>query len=346
MTPVSYAALVGFPKIELHRHLEGSLRLATLFDLAREYALDVPTDDIEALRAHVQVTDEGGDYRTFLSKFLVLRKFFQSREVIKRFAYEAVADAAADNIRYLELRFTPMALAKSRDFALEDVTDWVIEAVDEAQRQFPILARLIVSMNRNEGPSVGERAAKAAIANKGRGVVAVDLAGDEANYSAEPFVPLFEAVRAAGLGITIHAGEWSGPENVRYAIEQLGAMRIGHGVRATEDAGVVELARKRGVVFEVCVTSNVQSGVYPRFIDHPLKSMMDMKLRATLNTDDPSVSNITLTDEMQMTAASLGMGMDHLKQMTLTAAEASFLPEGEREKLVARFKDEFESPRL
>jgi len=345
MTPVSYATLVGFPKIELHRHLEGSLRLATLFELAREYKLDVPTDDIEALRAHVQVTDEGGDYRTFLSKFLVLRKFFQSREVIKRFAYEAVADAAADNIRYLELRFTPVALAKSRGFALEDVTDWVIEAVDEAQRQFPILARLIVSMNRNEGPSIGERAAKVAIANKGRGVVAVDLAGDEANYSAEPFVPLFNAVRAAGLGITIHAGEWSGPENVRYAIERLGATRIGHGVRATEDAGVVELARKRGVVFEVCVTSNVQSGVYPRFIDHPLKSMMDMKLRATLNTDDPSVSNITLTDEMQMTAASLGMEMDHLKQMTLTAAEASFLPEGEREQLVAKFTDEFESRR-
>ena len=341
MTPVNYATLVGFPKIELHRHLEGSLRLATLFELAREHKLDVPTDNIEALRAHVQVIDEGGDYRTFLAKFLVLRKFFLSREVIQRLAHEAVADAAADNIRYLELRFTPMALAKTRHFALEDVTDWVIEAVNEAQRKLPILVRLIVSMNRNEGSDVGERAVKVAIANKGRGVVAVDLAGDEVNYSAESFVPLFESVRAAGLGVTIHAGEWSGPQNVRYAIEQLGAQRIGHGVPALEDAAVVELARTRGVVFEVCVTSNVQSGVYPRFIDHPLKSMIDMNLRATLNTDDPSVSNITLTDEMQMTAASLGMGMDYLKQMTLTAAEAGFLPKGEREKLVAKFTAEF-----
>ncbi|MBI2976762.1 MAG: adenosine deaminase [Chloroflexi bacterium] len=337
---LSHQTLAALPKIELHRHLEGSLRLTTLFELAREFKLDLPTDDIDALRAYVQITDEGGDFRTFLSKFVVLRQFYKSREVIERFAYEAVADAAADNIRYFEMRFTPMALAKAQGFALEDVTDWVIGAVEKAQRTFPIAVQLIASMNRNEDVSIGERVVQVAIANRHRGVVAVDLAGDEANFPAAPFAPQFERAAAAGLGVTIHAGEWSGPDNVRQAIELFHAARIGHGVRVVEDPAVLLLARDRGVTFEVCVTSNVQSGVVQRFVDHPLKTMLEQNLRATLNTDDPSVSDITLADEMHIVGGSLGLGLDDLKRMTLTAAEASFLPEAERRKLVTQFKTE------
>ncbi len=337
---ISHTTLAALPKIELHRHLEGSLRLTTLLEVAREFKLDLPTHDLDALRAYVQITDEGGDFRTFLSKFGYLRKFYQSREVIQRFAYEAVADAAADNVRYLELRFTPMALARVQNFPLEEVTDWVIEAVDEAQRAFPIKVKLIVSLNRHEDVSIGQRATRIAIENMSRGVVGLDLAGDEANYSAEPFARLFHQARDAGLGITIHAGEWAVCENVRYAVEKLGAARIGHGVRVVEDSEILKLARERRATFEVCVTSNVQSGVVQRFVDHPVRTMFDMGLQVTLNTDDPSVSDITLTDEINIVAASLGFEMADLKKMTLCAAEASFLPEDEKRKLVEEFKAE------
>lgn len=338
---ISHATIAALPKIELHRHLEGSLRLTTLAEINREHQLGFPEDDLEVFRGYVQITDEGGDSRLFLSKFGNLRRFYQSPDVIRRFAYEAVADAAADNIRYMELRFTPMALAKAQNYALEEVTEWVIEAVDRAQKDLSsIKVRLIVSFNRHEDVSIGQRATRLAIENMQRGVVGVDLAGDEANYSAEPFTRLFYEAREAGLGVTVHAGEWAGVQNVLYAIEMIGAQRIGHGVRVMENSTAVAMAREHGAVFEVCVTSNVQSGVFQRFIDHPAKEMFDIGLLTTLNTDDPSVSNITLSDELHLVAASLGMELGDLKRMTLMAAEASFLPPEEKQQLVRQFKTE------
>jgi len=339
MTAVTYATLAALPKIDLHRHLEGSLRLDTLIEVARDFKLDLPTER-DVLRAYVQITDEGGDFRTFLSKFGVLRKFYQSPEVIKRFAYEAVEDAAKDNVRYLELRFTPMALARLQNYAFEEVTDWVIESVEKAQRDYAIQVRLIVSINRHEDVSIGYRALRLALDNRSRGVVGFDLAGDEANYPAEPFTKLFQEANEQGLRITIHAGEWSVPENIRYAISEMCAARIGHGVRVMEDHEVFAVALKHDAAFEVCVTSNVQSGVVQRFVDHPVKAMFDSGLHVTLNTDDPSVSDITLTDEINVVAASLGFSLEDVKKLTLKAAEASFLPEDEKRVLIAQFETE------
>jgi adenosine deaminase len=337
---ISHATIAALPKIELHRHLEGSLRLSTLAEVNRSRHLGFPEDDIDALRAYVQVTDEGGDYRVFLSKFGNLRRFYQTPELIHRFAYEAVADAAADNIRYMELRFTPMALARAQNYTLEEVTDWVIEAVNEAQRDFPIKVRLIVNFNRHEDLSIAQRATQIAIANKDRGVVAIDMGGDEASFSAEPFSWLFQEAQAAGLGITVHAGEWGGVQNVLYAIEMIGSPRIGHGVKVMDNSSALAMARERGTIFEVCVTSNVQSGIFQRFIDHPIKVMYDLGLKVTLNTDDPSISNITLSDECHIVAASMGLELDDLKKMTLTAAEASFLPPDEKQLLIDEFRKE------
>lgn len=339
---ISHATIAALPKVDLHRHLEGSLRLTTLAEVNRQYHLGFPEDDLEALRAYVQVTDEGGDSRVFLSKFANLRRFYQTPELVRRFAYEAVADAAADNIRYLELRFTPMALAKTQNYALEEVTEWVLQAVDKAQQDFPsIKVRLIVSFNRHEDVSIGQRATRIAMDNMHRGIVGVDLAGDEANYSAEPFTRLFLEAREAGLGVTIHAGEWAGVQNVLYAIDMIGAQRIGHGVKVMDNSSAIAMARERGTVFEVCVSSNVQSGVFQRFIDHPIKIMCDVGLRITLNTDDPAVSNITLSDEAHVVAASMGFELNDLKRLTLTAAEASFLPSDEKEQLIDQLDREF-----
>jgi adenosine deaminase len=339
---ISHTTIAALPKVELHRHLEGSLRLTTLDEINREFHLGFPEDDMEVFRGYVQITDEGGDFRTFLSKFVNLRRFFQTPEIIRRFAYEAVADAAADNVRYMELRFTPMALAKAQNFALEEVTDWVIEAVGRAQKDFPIKVRLIISFNRNEDVSIGQRATRIAIDNKHNGVVGIDLAGDEANYSAEPFAFLFHQAVQEGLGVTVHAGEWAGVQNVLYAIEMMGAQRIGHGVKVMDNSSAIALALERGTVFEVCVTSNVQSGVFQRFIDHPFKIMYDIGLKATLNTDDPTVSNITLADEAHVVAASMGFELTDLKKLTLTAAEASFLPPDEKQTLIDQLKAELQ----
>lgn len=336
---ISHTTIATLPKIDLHRHLEGSLRLDTLIEVARDFKLDLPTEP-DVLKAYVQITDEGGDSHTFLSKFGVLRRFYQSPEVIKRFAYEAVEDAARDNVRYLELRFTPMALARLQNYAFEEVTDWVIESVAKAQRDYPIQVRLIISINRHEDVSIGQRALRIALDNRSRGVVGFDLAGDETNYPASPFTKLFQQASEAGLHITVHAGEWNVPENIRYAISEMCATRIGHGVRVMEDHEVLAAALKHKAAFEVCVTSNVQSGVCQRFVDHPVKAMFDTGLHVTLNTDDPSVSDITLTDEINVVAASLGFSLADVKRLTLRAADASFLPEDEKQVLIAQFEAE------
>jgi len=334
----AHAQLARLPKIELHRHLEGSLRLSTLCEIARDFKLDLPTAP-DALRPLVQVmpTDEPTS-KNFLSKFLVLRHFYQTPEVIHRLTYEVIEDAAEDNIHYLELRFTPMALSKTKGFALHEVVHWVLLAVDIARHVFPQMQiELIASINRHESVEIAEKVTQIAVDHK-EDIVGLDLAGDEANFPAEPFASLFHDAHAAGLGITAHAGEWTGVQTVRHAIERLGAQRIGHGVRVMEDPAVAALARERGTVFEVCVTSNVQSGVVSRLADHPLRRMFDAGLKATINTDDPAISDITLSDEYAIASESLGFTTEQVKATVRTAAQAAFLPPSEKQKLEQHFQ--------
>lgn len=331
------ARLKALPKIDLHRHLEGSLRLESLAEIASQNGLGLQAGDLEELRPLVQMTERDHDYRDFLGKFDMLRRFYQSPEAVSRLAYEVVADAAADNVKYLELRFTPMALAKAQNFPLEDVADWVIEAVNRAQADHDIQVRLIASFNRHEPMEIGRRVTQIAADRRRKGIAGLDLAGDEVNFGTAEYAPLFAEARAAGLGITIHAGEWNGPDVVRVAIEELGASRIGHGVRIVEDAGVVQLALERGATFEVCVTSNVQSGAVRRLADHPLRDLYSRCLRTTINTDDPSISDVTLTDEYQVAVEVLGFQVEDIKHTIRTAAEGAFLPPAEKAGLVARF---------
>ena len=336
------AQLALLPKIELHRHLEGSVRLRTLVDVAKDYHIDLPTYSVEGLRQHVQVTAaDANDAAHFMKKFSMLRKFFCSPDVIRRVAREAVADAAADNVKYMELRFTPKALAKLMNYSFDEVTQWVCDGVSTAQEEFDIKVRLIVSLNRHESVEDGERSLRAAVQHMKDGVVGLDLCGHEAGYPAKPFYGIFREARQEGLGITIHAGEWAGPGNIRDAVAQIGAQRIGHGVRVVEDHSLIQLALEQGTTFEVCLTSNIQSGVVYAPEHHPLVDMNYLGLRTTINTDDPAISNITLTDEFILGAERLGMGLVDLKRAVLRSAESSFLPAAEKTLLIQEFTERF-----
>jgi adenosine deaminase len=324
-----------FPKVELHRHLEGTLRLETMLDIARAHSITVPA----SLSGLVQVQDEDPQtFQNFLAKFNTLRLFYRSPDVIDRITREAVEDAARDNVRYLELRFTPVALSRAERFPLHDVMQWVITSAREAAKKFKMKVGLIASVNRHESTELAEQVAWLAAAHVKDGLVGLDLAGNEADFSAQPFAGIFKEARQAGLHITIHAGEWGGAKNVRDAIEELGAERIGHGVRVMEDGYTAALARERGTVFEVCVTSNYQSGVVPAQEKHPLPRMLNAGLNVTINTDDPSVSRITLSHEYRVACSDLGVSVDVLKQRILAAAQASFLPEKDKNELVKNVK--------
>lgn len=337
ITLKSYRAL---PKVELHRHLEGTLRLNTMLDIAQQHGITIPAD-ILRLSTLVQMQEEEKySFQNFLSKFNTLRLFYRSPDVIHRITREAVEDAAKDNIRYMELRFTPVALSRAERFPLHDVIDWAITSSQEAAQKFGVIVKLIASVNRHESHELAEQVAWLAVEYKGRGLVAMDLAGNEAEFKSEPFYGVFKEAKQSGLHVTIHAGEWGPAANIREAIEELGAERIGHGVRVLEDENVTQLAKERNTAFEVCMTSNYQSGVIPALDAHPLSAMLERGLNVTINTDDPSISRITLSHEYYVACENLGLSEDVLKQRIIAAAQAAFLPVAEREMLVTQLKKE------
>lgn len=328
------------PKVELHRHLEGSLRVPTMMEIVRAHEMDVKNTGY--LRPLVQVDhDEPYTFENFLSKFGTLRLFYKSPDIIKRISWEAVEDAAEDNVRYMELRFTPVALSRAEGFPMAQVVDWVIDSVYQAAEHFQVMVRLIISINRHESIDLAREALDIAMKRQTDGIVGVDLAGNEADFSSEPFKDLFDEARQEGLKITIHAGEWSGAENVRQAIEDLGADRIGHGIRVLEDPAVVALARERGTPFEVCVTSNHHSGVVESITNHPIKDMIEAGLNVTINTDDPSISKINLSSEYQTVHNDLGISMDMIGTRVKAAAQGAFLPTELRKKLANTIEKEF-----
>jgi adenosine deaminase len=333
-------ALQALPKVDLHRHLEGSLRLETLAGIAREHGVDLPSYDLDELRPYVQVT---GDYQpgfhSFLEKFNLLRRFYQTRQAIERIAYEAVADAASDNVKYLELRFNPVALARTQGFSYGDVMDWVWEASQRAQADHDIFVRLIVSITRQE-PETAAAILDATLQHMDRGIVALDLSGDEVNYPLAPFIPVFRRAREGGLGLIVHAGEAGGAENVREAINLIDPQRIGHGVRCIENSDVVRLVRQRDVTLELCPTSNLQTGAVQLMSYHPLLDLYRLGVKVTINTDDPSVSDTTLTDEYRLAVMGTGLRISDIKVMIMTAVQAAFLPPDSKAALKDRFHKE------
>lgn len=328
----------GLPKIDLHRHLEGSLRLDTLADIAIEHGIDLPSYDIEQLRPYVQVTEDTPDYKHFLEKFKLLRRFYTSKEAVQRVTREAILDATEDNVRYLELRFNPVALARTQGFELPDVISWVKETVTETQEETGTRTCLILSINRAES-QLAEEIVDLAIANFGPLVRGIDLTGDEVRYPPHLFKGLFEQARAVGLGLTVHAGEASGAESVRVAVEELNAQRIGHGIHAIGNSDVVSILYERRIGLEVCPTSNFQTGVVPHLTLHPLRDLFGLRLPVTINTDDPSVSDTTLSDEYIVAVRAIGLAKRMVYQAIWNAVEVAFIPDVERPALEAQFRE-------
>ncbi len=329
--------LFNLPKIDLHRHLEGSLRLSTLAEIAHQHGVDLPSWNLEQLRPYVQVVEKDmPDFHVFLKKFELLRRFYSNREAVWRVAYEAVADAAEDNIRYLELRFNPVALALNQGFSFEDVVDWVISATDQAQVEHSIQTRLIVQIGRHE-PQYAWQLAELAVDRQNKGIVAIDLAGDEINYPVTEFVDVFRWVKKQGLHITVHAAEAGPPFNVIEAIEKLEAERIGHGVRAKEDLSVIDLINEHQITLEMCPTSNIHTGIIPKLSQHPIFAFYQIGIPVTINTDDPSISNTTLTDEFLVATGGAGVPFRIVPEIILNAAKSAFLPEPEKTRLVDWF---------
>jgi adenosine deaminase len=323
----------GYPLVELHRHLDGNVRVETVLDLCRRHGLELPAWTVEELRPHVQILEREPSLVHFIAKFELLRRAMVDYDAVRRIVRENLEDAAREGIDYIELRFSPYFMGETHGLDTFGVVDAVCDALEEGRGTIPVKAKLIGIIARNYGPEIGRIELAAAIRGRERGVVALDLAGDEAHYPGELFVRHFQEAREAGLRTIAHAGEAAGAESVRQAVLGLKAERIGHGIRAIEDPAVLDLLAERRITLEVCPTSNLHTSTVRDYRSHPLPALLRRGIRCTLNTDDPSISGLDLAHEYRVASEELGLSAAEIRRMQETAVEAAFLTPEERAEL-------------
>ena len=319
----------AFPKVDLHRHLEGSISAETLVRIASQYGGTLPAYTTEKLRPYIQMDSASPGFSTFLQKFKVYRGFYPCREAIEDVAYRAVMDAALDNVRYLELRYSPSHFAGVNKFSEADVIEWISGAIRKSAGDFNIIVVPILTISRDYGVELAGNTVRY-VAQLPQGYFCgLDIAGDEVVNSAKPFSDLFAVAKNAGLNLTIHAGEACGPKNVLEAVIDFNADRIGHGVRSIEDSEVMSLLRERRILLELCLTSNVHTGVVSSVDVHPIRRFMDAGVPISINTDDPAISAITLSGEYVEAVTKLGFTESELKTVNLQALDHAFHPDKE-----------------
>jgi len=322
------------PLIDLHRHLDGSVRLETILDLGRRHHIPLPGATLEELRPHVVVTTPQPGLVEFLAKFRWMTGVLADYDACRRVARENVDDAQREGIRYIELRFSPSFMADAHNLDPSRVTAAVIEGVREGEASTGVKANLIGILTRTYGPVRARRELRALLDHRAE-IVALDLAGDEGNWPAELFVEHFREGRDAGWQVTVHAGEAAGAQSIVTAVEQLGATRIGHAVRAAEDPAVIDLLRSRRIGIEANLTSNVQTSTVPDYASHPLKKFLEAGLLATINTDDPGISAVDLPHELDVAAPAAGLDEQDIVRALHNAWEIAFLSSGEKARLLA-----------
>jgi len=317
----------NFPKIDLHRHLEGSVAPETLIYIARTWGGDLPAYELEALRPHIEMTTEKPCFATFLSKFAIYRGFYTCRESIEYAVCRAVAAAAEDSVKYLELRYSPTHFASRGLFCERDVVEWIHTAMQRTARECGIIAVPILTISRDFGFDRAASTVDMALSLPDEYFMGLDIAGNELDNAADPFAVLFEKFSARGLGLSIHAGEVCGPSFVRKAVEQFGARRIGHGISSAEDPDVMRLLKECDVLLEICLTSNIHTGAVPCIRKHPVCTLVRNNVPCCLNTDDPAISAITLSHEYERAAAELGFSEALLKALNRAALSHAFHPD-------------------
>ncbi len=325
----------SLPLIDLHRHLDGSLRLETILDLGRQHNLPLPAWEVEGLRPYVQVTDPQPGVMAFIAKFQWMTGVMVDYDAVRRVAYESVEDAQKEALDYVELRFSPWFMSESHSLQPAGVVEAVVDGVEAAARDTGMRVHLIGILSRTYGPQIAWKELEALLTQREH-LAALDLAGDEANFPGELFSRHVRRGRDAGWHVTVHAGEAAGPHSVWHAIRELGAERIGHAVHAVDDPALLDYLAQQRIGIETNLTSNVQTSTVPDYPSHPLRRFLEHGILATINTDDPGISNITLAYEYKFAAPAAGLSSDQIRQAQRNAVEVAFLTEAEKKTLYRR----------
>ena len=330
---LSLADIERLPKTDLHVHLDGSLRLQTMLELAEDQGLTLPADTPEGLAAALHCGENTGSLVEYLKAFDITLQVLQTEDALHRVAYELAEDAAAENVRYIEVRYSPMLHTRG-GLRLTTVVEAVLAGLWDAQKDHGIVANVILCGIRNISPESSVEMAQLAVAYKNRGVVAFDLAGAEYDYPAKHHVKAFKLVHNNNIAVTIHAGEAYGPASVHQALHVCGAHRIGHGCRLREDGDLLHYVNDHRIALECCPSSNVQTGAVRDLRTHPLKLYHDLGLRVTVNTDNRLITNTSVSRELWLCHTEMGLEEQDIHRIIINGFKAAFLPFHQKQTMV------------
>jgi adenosine deaminase len=337
--PVTEEILRALPKTDLHCHLDGSVRLPTLLELAERQRVRLPADTAEGLARAIHMGETCTSLDEYLTAFDVTLEVLQTEEALHRVAYELATDCARENVRYLEVRYSPV-LHTRRGLKATSIVDAVLDGLRTAKRETGIKSNVIICGIRHMDPDTSLRLAELAVAYKNKGVVGFDLAGAEEGHPARHHREAIQLILDNNVNVTIHAGEAYGPESIAQAVHSCGAHRIGHGVRLRENGDLLNYLNDHRIPLEMCPSSNVQTGSVADFKSHPLKFYFDFGLRVTVNTDNRLVTDTTATKELWIAHAEMGLTLDDLLTVIVQGFKSAFLPFREKQDLLRRVNAE------
>ncbi len=330
------------PKAELHCHLDGSLRVSTILELATLQKVQLPADNQEDLHKFLAIKGKMKNLEEYLKIFDITLSVLQTPESLQRVSFELAEDCWNDSVRYVEVRYSPI-LHTQKGMTSSESVDAVKMGLDQAEAEFGIKTGIILCGIRNISPEVSLKLADLAVQYKNQGVVGFDLAGAEENFPAKHHQEAFELILKKNINATLHAGEAFGPESIHQAIHACGAHRIGHGTRLKENEDLMAFINDHRIALEICLKSNIQTRSISSLKNHPFKYYFDQHLRVTLNTDNRLISDTTLSEEYYLAAETFNLTMQDIRTIIINGFKSAFLPHNERRDLIKNIVDELES---
>ena len=341
MKSIAYELISQLPKVELHCHLDGSLRISSILDIAKKEGIKLPSYELESLKPYLKTGKKRGTLEDYIKRFDITLSVMQTPKSLKRIAYELIEDVAKENVRYIEVRYSPI-LHTQRGMTLNTAIESVQKGLKKGEKQYGVKSGIIICGIRHISPEKSLILADLAVRYKNKGVVGFDLAGAEENFPAKEHREAFYLIRNNNINATIHAGEAFGPSSIHQAIHQCGANRIGHGTRLKEDKGLMQYVNDHRIALEICLTSNWQTKSIRSLKYHPAKLYYEQGIRITLNTDNRLISGTTLTNEFMLAHQLFNFNLHDFREITIIAMKSAFIPHQERKKMIKKIAEEFE----
>lgn len=339
---ISPSLLKQLPKVELHCHLDGSLRIPTIIELGEKNKVELPSRNPDLLKKALVIGKKRGSLEDYLARFDITLKVMQTPDSLTRIAYELIEDVAAENVRYIEIRYAPILHTRHGMTPGESI-EAVRMGLKKGNRDFGVKSGIIICGIRDISPEISLKLADLTVQYKNKGVVGFDLAGAEENFPAKDHREAFYMITNNNINSTIHAGEAYGPASIHQAVHYCGAHRIGHGTRLKEDKDLMNYINDCRIPLEICLTSNWHTYSVRSLKHHPMKMYYDLGIRITLNTDNRLISDTTLTREFMVARELFGFGLHDFREVTITAMKSAFLPYKERKQMIRSIAEELES---